>query len=129
MSEFGGVRFMGEGYRAAARRTKWMRTEWRGFPVQSDSYTIVDASLPPALADLLQKTVTREQFSAISQWLGESPAPLCDYGSVTLPYIPQWGSGVHSEHLPKKEHWVVPLNNPSSHYSQLGTRPFLPYNL
>jgi hypothetical protein len=126
MSYYELTTYVAETYRPPACRVTSRRTEWRGFKVQSDCYTVIDACLPPALADLLQGAVTEEQFSAISQWLAESPTQLCEYDSVVAAYIPYGSSWVSTERLPKKAQWVVTLSNAPWVYTTTGEGPFRP---
>lgn len=124
MSQYALTKFIGGHYSPPACRARAKSVEWNGLTVVSGGYTVVDASLPPTLSKLLHGTVTRDQFFAIALWLGESPASLCDYGSVLIAYIPQGASWAESEHLPRKAKWIVTLSNASWVYTESGGGPF-----
>lgn len=113
-------------YTPHPRRSTWLRIEWRGLNVQSDSYTVVEASLPGPLATILEGSVTKEHSIAISQWLGESPSFLPGYRSTQVAYIPYMSSSVQTESLPKDAQWVDSLRTAAWIYSKTGDGPFTP---
>ncbi len=115
-----------KGYAPPTRRSSWLTIDWRGLSVQSTSYTVVDACLPPPLATILESSVTREQSIAISQWLGESPSFLPGYRSVQVAYIPYMYSSVQTERLPNDAKWVESLRKACWIYSKTGDGPFAP---
>lgn len=118
--------FVGGDYKPPYRRASWMATNWRGFAVQSSSYTVVDFSLPSQLSVLLQRGPSREQFVAIAQWLAESPGQLPDESKLVVAYIPYMSSWVNTERLPNKADWVRQLNEAAWAYSRQGNGPYRP---
>ena len=124
------ARLVGGNYHPPAKRGTWTRAqEWRGCKVQWDSYTVVDASLPPVLDTILRGAVTRDQFSAMAQWLGESPSMLSDYGSILVAYIPQRLWSATYERLPKNAQWVAKLIAAAWVYAKNGEGPFRPCDI
>jgi hypothetical protein len=123
------MKYLPEGYTLPALRSSWMTTERQGFEVQSGYFTVVDAALPSVLNDLLKSTVTRDQSSATSQWLSESPAQLSDNATVKILYIPYSSSWVDSRFLPKSAEWVALLRDTAWIYAKTGYGPFKPCDL
>jgi len=118
--------FVGGNYNPPSCRVTWMRGDWRSFKVESGCYTVVHARLPEAIVDLLKNGVTRDDASAIAQWLDESPTLLSEYSSMQFAYIPYNSSWVATQHAPKKAQWVDTLNNARWVYGRTGDGPFRP---
>lgn len=122
--------FMGDGYSPPGTRTKWLEKSCDGHPVRSSWYTVMDTVLPKEIrTPIVQGTITQPQFSAIAQWMAESPSFFRSYPSLILAYIPSWQWDVTKESLPRPPQWRDDLANNAWVYGRNAEGPFCPRDI